>query len=320
MPTFRALLPCCCLVLVTTAVVPADQVQTIAAAWRTVDVAPSGDDSEWTTTPTALPASPVEVGVMNDGEYLYLSVRSADHGAQLQLLYGGLTVWFDPKGGDKKVFGIRYPVGSPLPDPRARTRDRDREPHGDPTTFGGRQAPGHARGEPGDETPKDPKDSRPVPRCPPISSDMVPRRLEVLGPGKDDVRSLVLDHADGITVGIGRVGDIVVYELKVPLTKTAATPHAIGATAGATIGLGFESPKLEREKPPADEKGSTSNQGAPRGPGGISIGGFGGGMGGMGGPGRPGEPGRPSRHGEAVEGVDACRAGAGARDRRALIL
>ena len=121
----------------------------------------------------------------------------------------------------------------------------------------------------------------------------MPRRLEVLGPGKDDVRSLVLDHADGISVGIGRVGDTVVYELKVPLNKTGATPYAIGATPGATIGLGFDSPKMEREKPPDTRTGGTGGQGAPRGPGGINIGGFGGGMGGPGGMGRPGGPGEP---------------------------
>ncbi len=289
MPTLRSLLPCCCLVLAAATTVPADQVRTITSAWRTVDVAVNGDDGEWHAEPTALSASPVEIGVVNDGEFLYLRVRSSDRGAQLQLLFGGLTVWFDPKGGDKKVFGIRYPVGLPLPDPRARARDRNRErlPR-EPDTYGGRQAPGHARGEPGEDVPTDPKAGPPVPTD---LTDVVPRRLEVLGPGKDDVRSLVLDHADGITVSIGRTEDTVVYELRVPLNKTGATPYAIGASPGTTIGLGFESPKMDREKPPDNSTGGS--QGGTRGPGGIGIGGFGGGMGGMGRPGGSAGPGEP---------------------------
>ena len=192
-----------------------------------------------TAAATTLTEAPVAVGVMNDGEFLYLRVRALDRGAQMQLLFGGLTVWFDPKGGDRKAFGIKYPVGSPLPDPaipRPAARVRHRPV---------RRRPGARPG-----ATIDVQEGRPGPPIPLDLADVVPRRLEVLGPGKDDARSLVLGHAQGLAVGLGRVEGVLVYELRVPLRKSSETPYAIGAEPGATIGVGFDSPKMERSRPP----------------------------------------------------------------------
>jgi hypothetical protein len=188
----------------------------------------------------------------------------------VQLLFGGLTVWFDPKGGDRKAFGIRYPVGSPLPDPRSRGQRA-------------RSGAGSSGDEPvrGRGQPVDVQEGRPGPAVPVDLADVVPRRLEVLGPGKDEARSLVLSHAQGLTVGLGRVEGVLVYELRVPLKKGPETPYAIGAEPGATIGIGFDSPKMERSRPPDGGSG-----GGAGGPGGGGFGGFG--MGGPGGMGRGG--------------------------------
>jgi hypothetical protein len=75
--------------------------------------------------------------------------------------------------------------------------------------------------------------------------------------------------APGIAVKTGNVEGYAVYELKVPLEKTADAPYAIEAKAGAVIGFGLESPKVEQ---PSRE-----------GRGGGGFGGMGGGMGGRGG-------------------------------------
>ena len=108
-------------------------------------------------------------------------------------------------------------------------------------------------------------------------------RLELLGPGKDDRRSLMLEHAPGIEVRIGRIEGSVVYELKVPLQIEDGHPYAIGARPGATIGVGLETPEVEKLEG-AGGSGMSGMGGRP--PGG------GGGMGG--GPprggGRPGGP------------------------------
>ena len=78
-----------------------------------------------------------------------------------------------------------------------------------------------------------------------------PDRVDVLGPGKHDARSLTRDHAQGIEVAARVTGDTLVYQLKVPLATTASQPYAIGASAGQTIGIGFETPKVSPPRPEA---------------------------------------------------------------------
>jgi hypothetical protein len=259
----------CLLLLCLTLPVVAGPPLPLQSAFRTTTFAADGDDGEWEAAVTKLTEAPVAVGVMNDGEFLYLRMRALERGAQMQLLFGGLTVWFDPKGGDRKAFGIKYPVGSPLPDPRSRGQrpGSGTGPSGDD--------PVHGRGQPSDA-----QEGRPGPPIPLDLADVVPRRLEVLGPGKDEARSLVLDHAQGLAVGLGRLEGVLVYELRVPLRKGPETPYAIGAEPGATIGVGFDSPKMERSRAP--EGGPSGGQGG----GGGGFGGFG--MGGPGGMGRGG--------------------------------
>src|SRR3954470_20467851 len=89
-------------------------------------------------------------------------------------------------------------------------------------------------------------------------------RLEVYGPQKDDAHSFVTTMAPGIAVKTGNVEGYAVYELKVPLAKTADAPYAIEAKPGALIGFGIETPKVEQ--PSHEGRGG--------------MGGFGGGMGG----------------------------------------
>ena len=79
--------------------------------------------------------------------------------------------------------------------------------------------------------------------------------------------------APGIAVKVGEVRGYFVYELKVPLARTAEWPYAIEAKSGALIGFGLETPKMER---PSREGGGTGGFGG-RGGG---MGGRGGGMGG----------------------------------------
>lgn len=251
------------LVLLVSAAVPAKTAD-LSATWRTVDLAIDGHDLEWPGGATLLPASPVAIGVANDGEFLYVRLRTSDRGAGLQWLYGGLTVWIDPGGKEKKVFGIRYPVGARLPEPGSRGRSSGRP--GEPSSGAERPAP--------DAGPQARAEGRAQGSLPDPAL-IVPARVELLGPGKDDARSLVLEHLPpGVAVGIARVENALVYELKVPLGKSAERPYAIGAAPGALIGLGLETGKIERPEAPGRSGGA---MGGGRPPGG---GGGGGGMGG----------------------------------------
>lgn len=233
----------------------ANKRQVINSHWRDRDVVIDGDNGEWPGPLTPIEENhPLLMAAINDGQFLYVLLSTADTTSRRQILRQGLIVWFDPSGGDKKHFGLKYPVGVPAEEGQRRGG------YGHGYGGGGRSPGGSGSGDPsaGDGGQSRPQDPEPV------------DRLEIYGPQKDDAHSFVTESAPGIAVKIGSVEGYLVYELKVPLTKTADAPYAIEAKPGASIGFGIETPKLEQ---PAGE-----------GRGGMGgFGGMGGGMGGRGG-------------------------------------
>ena len=222
----------------------------LESRWRDRDIVVDGDNGEWAGPLVAVDAKyPVTAAVANDRDFLFLALSTGDAAMRRQIMREGLIVWFDPAGGDQKHFGIKFPVGLAL-------------------TMAGKDG----RGRPGPDQLDEPNRIDP------------PNRLEVYGPAKDDVHSLVPEAAPGIAVKVGEVAGYLVYELKVPLASTPQTPYAIGGKPGSVIGLGLETPKSEALRRGGGFSG--------RGPG---MGGLGGGMGRRGGMGgrREGEFDRP---------------------------
>ncbi len=164
----------------------------------------------------------VAVQFLNDGDFLYMRLTATDAGARMQILRQGLTVWFDPAGGTKKRFGVRFPVverGSGGEDGRG----------GGYGGYGGRRRGGgggdRPEGQGESERPDDPSPSD---------------RVDLLGPGKNDARALTRDHLQGIDVAIHSEQGALQYELKVPLAKTADRPYALEVQPGKMIGVGLE--------------------------------------------------------------------------------
>jgi hypothetical protein len=251
------------------AMVLASKRQVIDSHWRDRDVAIDGDNGEWPGPLVAVEENhPLLTAAMNDGQYLYLVLSTNDATLRRQIFRQGLIVWFDPSGGDKKHFGLKYPVGVPFEESGGR---------------GGYRRGGYGGGRPpSDSGSGDPAHS---------SSDPDPiDRLEVYGPEKDDAHSFVTTMAPGIAVKTGNVEGYAVYELKVPLGKSADAPYAIEAKPGAVIGFGLETPKVEQ--PSHEGRG-----GGLGGMGGGGMGGRGGGMGGHGGGGGGGGRGGGERGG-----------------------
>ena len=246
----------------------------IDSHWREGAIVIDGSTDEWPGPLVQIDEkTPVTVAASNDDQFLYLVLHASDPMARARIMRQGLVVWFDPAGRNSRQFGIKYPVGMDAAEMRGR--------------FGGGR-----RG-----APRDPG-SAGDPGRPDQGSVEPPGRLEVLGPKKDDVRSLVLDHAPGIAVKIGQAEGALVYELKVPLAKTAEFEYAIGTRPGALIGFGLETPKPQsssRAEGPGGMGGGGGGGGmGGRGRGGRGGGGMGGGGGrGMGGGGRGGEELKP---------------------------
>src|SRR6478672_11063239 len=147
------------LLMAPVALVLASKRQVVESHWRDRDIAIDGDNGEWPGPLVAVEENhPLLTGAMNDGQYLYIVLSTSDTTLRRQIFRQGLIVWFDPSGGDKKHFGLKYPVGVPPEERGGRGGYRATEEHG--TT----QRPMPVEPEPTD-------------------------RLEVYGPQKDDAHS-----------------------------------------------------------------------------------------------------------------------------------
>ncbi len=225
--------------------------------WRTADITVDGRQDDWPSSLMPLGDQPLSIDAVNDGSFLYLRLATSDPGARQQILREGLLVWFDGAGGTKKRLGIKYPFV------QHGSGGADDNEHGGRGGYGGGRRP-HGGTESGDKP--DPDTYEP------------PEALEVLGPGKDDARMLVRDHAQGIEVALRMDHGTAVYELKVPLAKNSDHPYAVDAAAGQTIGVGFETEKLQ-----SHSEGGRHGGGGGGGHGGGGYGGGRGHGGGMGG-------------------------------------
>jgi hypothetical protein len=213
-------------------------------------------------------ADPVAIQFLNDGEFLYVRLTASDPAARMLITRMGMTVWFDPGGGTKKKFGIKYPVVEPR-DPDSQGRGR-----GGFGGFGGGGG-GGGRARRGDGPP-------------PEETGAPTERVDVLGPGKDDARSLTRDHLSGLDVAIRTEEGTLQYELKVPLAKTADHPYAIETAPGKPIGVGLETGKMPQRSSQMGRGGGGGMGGGGMGGGGRGRGGGGMGRGGGGGGGRSG--------------------------------
>jgi hypothetical protein len=236
-----------------------------------------GRADEWAAL-TPFESAHVAVGIANDARALSIAITSSDQAQRRQLVAAGLIVWLDPGGGKKRVVGIRFPG--------------DFRGGGRPEVAGGRggQAPpppDSPRAPGQDASAQEPRE----PRLPPLTW------FELRGPRDEDRRRLEKSAVTSIEVARDMREGVLGLELKIPLAKDAATGFGIGVEPGAVVGLGLETPEIERPEGPSPDRAGRGRGGL-GGPGGGMGGGMGrGGMGGGGMGGRPEGPAgeRPER-------------------------
>ena len=192
----------------------------LSSRWRDCDIAISEIDSDWGTATMYVPKAKIAVTMINDEEYLYVRLASRDRSVQAQVMGMGLTLWFDPRGGKGKTFGIHFPLGK---------QDADM-----PLMTGGRD--------------NDPKKFEEM-----LRETM--NELEILGPGKEEIRRMSTGTAgvQGINVTVGISKGNLIYELRIPLTRDDHHAIAVGINPSDTdtikaIGIGFETPEFDISK------------------------------------------------------------------------
>ncbi len=73
------------------------------------DISVDGRADDWRGALSMIEGSSASLGVSNDEEDLFVCLVTLSSLLEARIMYSGLTVWFDPHGGNKRVLGIRYP-------------------------------------------------------------------------------------------------------------------------------------------------------------------------------------------------------------------
>jgi hypothetical protein len=222
----------------------------IASRWSDQKMKVDGSLKEWSDSTVFVEKDGLRCGVMNDDEFVYVCVMSSRPNIGRQILFRGMTVWFDPNGGSKKTIGIRFPIGM-------RRGEMPVQPEGEETDQRGNRIDAMERQAVSD--------------------------FEFVGPTEKDLQMVSRLQGQGVEMHLTSTPERFVYELKVPLAYSSVHPYAIESHAGSPIGVGFETNAVQRAA--AAEGGGEGGRGGRGGMPGAGGGRGGGRMPGAGGQG-----------------------------------
>ncbi len=221
----------------------------LSSIWRDREVTIDGKHDDWLNALMYFEDENISLGLQNDESFMYICMIVEDPMIRNQIMRQGFTLWFEPAGGKKRNFGIKFPLGMSEEEMQMRgMQERDvpmkpRRGEQSPERF--MQAPMRQMNE-----------------------------LEILGPGKDESVRMPIDEAKGINVTVKLSSGTLVYELKVPLSQDEQNPYAIGAKAGSSIGIILETPKINRSNMRRGMAGGMPGGGGRGGMGGMPGGGM----------------------------------------------
>lgn len=90
----------------------------LASHWRDRELVVDGKLDEWAGWQSELREAGARVAIANDAGALYLGLETTDPALARQIAHRGLTVWFDPAGGEKHTLGVRFPLPAAAPPSR----------------------------------------------------------------------------------------------------------------------------------------------------------------------------------------------------------
>lgn len=213
--------------------------------WRDREIVIDGADQDWGQARYILEDLPISLGVMNDGDHLYLTMLTADRDLQTLVATRGLEIWIDPDGGRKHVFGLRL-TGAMRPGQHGEPFD-GMAPWGRDGSDGaliGSGRTGIRRPGPGGSTRSlDPR------QLAAMFEQMHGSSVFVLDSPEDDGWETTATVADALQVSITYETGRLVYEARLPLTYLGHPHYAMAASTESRIGLGLKVPTRESLRP-----------------------------------------------------------------------
>lgn len=255
--TPRRLFPICTVLMATILSTGCSSTKSLESTTPASAVTIDAHIEDWNDVVRKVDDEAFSMGVLNDDEYLYVALYFTDQQSTSQIMRNGLILWLDHEGGKKKNIGIRFPLGMAAGD-----RPQGQRPN----------ATGRAAGDPS--------------LNPEIMSERLARQtseVEILLDGDEHGNRFQIESVLGLDVKASVEYGALIYEMRIPLQKGNDYSYAVGAEPGAVIGLGIETPEVNREvnRPSGGGAGFGGRGG---GGGGAGFGGGGGGRGGA----RPG--------------------------------
>ena len=187
----------------------------INSYWKNRDITIDGKNNDWIGHMYYLEEENISVGMNNDDDFVYVCVIAEDIFLRTQMMHQGFILWFDPTGGQEKLFGIKFPLG-----------------------FQGMRQGNSLSGMRGEW-----REQGNFPEIP----EKLLAELEILGPGEEKVKRMPVEKAKGIEVIFKASSGLMIYELKIPLLQNEDHPYAVEAEPGGLIGIGLEVPEMDRE-------------------------------------------------------------------------
>jgi hypothetical protein len=193
----------------------------IDSSWRDRDIQIDGMQLDWENALVNLSKEKINIGIMNDNDYMYICLVPLDETIIRQAMMMGFTVWIESKRGKDGKFGIRYPIG--MRDNGFPMRDRDQK--------------------------QNPDERREI-------MDESLRKIQIIRPNSRDTIDILADNQSGLEVRVETRNERMVYELKIPLAYSENTPYAVGALPGDQIKIKFETTQFKRpeRKRPGGER------------------------------------------------------------------
>jgi hypothetical protein len=231
--------------------------QELNSNWLNREIIIDAKSDDWLDTLYYFESDMVSLGFFNDESHLYVCMLAEHPILQTQVVGQGFTLWFDPAGGKERTFGIKFPIGM-----RGKRDQMD-------SMF----------------TQEGALDREKMRQA--FEESLVD--LEILGPGGTK-QQIPVEEAKGLEIKVRNETGLFVYELKVPLRSDEAHPYAVGANAGAAIGVGLEIPETDMDEIRKAMRERMGGQGGMPPGGGGGRGSMGGGRGRRGGGQRPKMP------------------------------
>jgi len=200
----------------------------VQSKWTTAPPALDGAVADWSGETFVLNKSlKIEYGVRNDADNLYVLLMFKDPQFLSSIDRTGLTVYVDAQGKKKKDFGIKFQRKNLTADQLIDTLEKSGE-----TLTEERKAEIKQR-----------------------SMYQLYHAAIVDKKGEEVKTESIPQGGHSASFRSGRDGQVVTYELRIPLAARTVTPHGIGTEPGKGIKIGFEWGGMTPEEREARLKG-----------------------------------------------------------------